>query len=363
MRHDVIAVQKKLGRKTAIVLPVLYPRELLTAMDVHAVELWGPPGPPRGPDAGRIPSWVCAVVRNALAFLASGGGEDADAILFPHTCDSIQALATLAPDFGGWGKPVLRYFHHRGGDRPGARAFVRAELQQLAVDLERLTGRPLSAPRLGSALALHGEIDRLRGLLLSLRAHLPQSDRDLYSLLRRGEFLWPDEHLAELEGAAAALGAGRVQHGLPLMVSGYVPDPMDLFDRLASAGAFVAADDYAAIGRRIPRSVPVCADPFATLVDRYFALPPCPTREADSGRRMDHLVNLYRQSGSEGLILHVPKFCEPEAFDVPAVYRRFAGIGAPVLYLESELETGLSVQAVTRIEAFVELVHARRGGK
>ncbi len=180
MRADTISARKKLGHKTVVVLPVHYPRELFTAMDVHTVELWGPPGPPCGPDAGRIQPYVCAVVRNALAFLASGGADAADAVLFPHTCDSIQGLATLAPDFGGWGKPALRFLHPKGEDGPAARAFVRAELAHLADELARLTGMPLALPRLAEAIGLHARIDRLRGELLSRRAFLDMADPALY---------------------------------------------------------------------------------------------------------------------------------------------------------------------------------------
>lgn len=68
MRADTISAWKKLGHKTVAVLPVHYPRELFTAMDVHTVELWGPPGPPRGPDAGRIQpyAWPEAQAYNRL---------------------------------------------------------------------------------------------------------------------------------------------------------------------------------------------------------------------------------------------------------------------------------------------------------
>jgi len=361
MRSATISARKRLGRKTVVVLPVHYPRELLTAMDVHAVELWGPPGPPRGPDAGRIQTYACAVVRNALAFLASGGADDADAVLFPHTCDSIQGLATLAPDFGGWGKPAFRFLHPKGGDGPAARAFVRAELERLADDLARLTGRPLAIPRLAEAIALHARIDRLRGELLSRRAYLPMSDHELYRLLRRGEFLGPEEHLEELSAAARGLGEERVLRGVPLMVTGYVPEPMTFFDLLASAGAFAAADDYAGVGRRVPLSpAPEGADPFDTLAAKAFTMPPCPTRGGDREGRMEYLESLYRRSGAAGLIVHVQKFCEPELFDVPAIRRRFAGIGAPLLILEGELEASLSGQVVTRVEAFVEMVDAGR---
>ena len=361
MRDATISSRKRLGRKTVVVLPVHYPRELFTAMDVHTVELWGPPGPPRGPDAGRIQAYACAVVRNALAFLASGGADAADAVLFPHTCDSIQGLATLAPDFGGWGKQALRFLHPKGRDGPAARAFVRAELSLLADRLAELTGRPLERPRLAGAIGLHARIDRLRGDLLSRRAFLDMTDSALYLLLRRGEFLVPEDHLAELGAAARTLGEERVQRGVPLMITGYVPEPMTLFDSLASAGAFVAADDYAAVGRRVPLSSPGGGgDPLDTLAAKAFAMPPCPTRGGDQDVRMEYLETLYRRSGSAGLIVHVQKFCEPELFDVPAIRRRFARIGAPLLYLEGELEASLSRQVVTRLEAFVEMVDARR---
>lgn len=360
MRSAAIARQKKLGRKTVIVLPVLYPRELLTAMDVHAVELWGPPGPPRGPGAGRIQGYVCAVARNAIAFLASGGGRDADAVLFPHTCDSIQGLATLVPDFGGWGKPAFRYLHPKGEDRPAARKFVRSELEGLAGDLARLTGRALETPRLSAAISLHASIDRLRADLLARRAYLPMTDAALYRLLRRGEYLWPGEHLEELAAAARTIRGDRVQRGVPLMITGYVPEPMSIFDLLEAAGAFVAADDYAAVGRRIPFLPPEAdGDPFDRLSAMPFRMPPCPTRTSDLRRRMDHLSSLYRLSGAAGVVVHLPKFCEPENFDVPAILHTFAEIDAPVLLLESELETELSAQAATRLEAFVELLKYR----
>ncbi len=357
MRSAAIALQKKRGRKTVIVLPVMYPRELLTAMDVHAVELWGPPGTPRGPEAGRIQSFVCAVARNAFAFLASGGGKDADAVLFPHTCDSIQGLATLAPDFGGWGKPAFRYQHPKGEDRPAARKFVRSELECLADGLSLLTGRPLDISRLRAAISLHAAIDRVRASLLSRRAFLDMTDAALYRLLRRGEYLWPGDHLEELERAAQELRGVPVQQGVPLMVTGYVPEPISVFDRLEAAGGYVAADDYAAVGRRIPLSLPREGDdPLERLAAMPFLLPPCPTRMADQRRRMEYLTSLYRRSGAAGLVVHVPKFCEPESFDVPAIFRAFAGIGAPVLHLETELETEMPAQAVTRIEAFMELI-------
>jgi benzoyl-CoA reductase/2-hydroxyglutaryl-CoA dehydratase subunit BcrC/BadD/HgdB len=358
MRRDhIIQQQQRHGRKALAVLPIHYPKELLTAMNILAVELWGPPGKPRGPDAGRIQTYVCAVVRNALAFLAAGGADAVDGVLFPHTCDSIQGLATQAPDFGGWGKRVFRFLHPKGDDRPSSRTFVRRELEALASELERLTDAPLDGDALGQAISLHREIHELRARLVDQRRHLAMDDLSLYTLLRRGEFLWPEDHLAELRESAATLEDEPIQRGAPVMITGLVPEPMTMLSALNDAGAFVVADDYAAVGRRIVRDHPEPAvDPLETLVDLQFAGPPCSTRTIAQQRRVDDLERTFERSGAAGLIIHMVKFCEPELFDVPLVRRRFEANGVPVLYLESELESTLTGQTVTRLEAFVEML-------
>jgi benzoyl-CoA reductase/2-hydroxyglutaryl-CoA dehydratase subunit BcrC/BadD/HgdB len=350
------------GRKAVAVLPIHYPKELLTALDLLAVEVWGPPGPPRGDAAGRIQPYVCAVVRNALAFLASGGADVADAALFPHTCDSIQQLATLAPDLGGWSKPALTFLHPRGDPtRPSARRFLGAELRALASRLEAIAGRRLEPDRLAAAIRLHREIDAQRAALLDGRARLPLDDRALYALLRRGEWLWPEDHLAALRAARAQLGTAP-RAALPVLVTGYFPEPAAFLDVLNGAGAFVAADDYACVGRRVIRETgapdaPV-GDPWEALLDRHAAAPPCPTRTADPAARARHLEALLDRSGARGVIVHVVRSCEPELFDVPVIRRLCAGRGVPLLYLEGELEAQLSGQAVTRVEAFAELLRA-----
>ncbi len=364
-RKDYIARQREVhGRRSVAVLPVHHPKELLTALDVLAVELWGPPGAPRGDAAGRLQPYVCAVARNALAFLASGGADVVDGVLFPHTCDTIQGLATLATDFGGWGKRAFTFLHPRGPSRPSARAFLEAELRSLAAALEPLAGRPLEPASLAAALRLHAEIDAERAALLDARPRVAMTDPELYALLRRGEWLWPGDHLGELRAARAAAVQDRpVGHGVPLLVSGYVPEPIATLEVLNRAGAYVAADDYAAVGRRVVRASPEAGpddDPWSLLVDRYWAAPPCPTRSADQGARMRHLEALLDRSGARGVLVHAVKFCEPELFDVPAIRRTFAARGVPVLVLEGELEAELSAQAVTRIEAFVEMLSAGR---
>ncbi len=333
-RGDYLAHQKRGGRSALGVLPIHYPKPLLTAFNLLAQEIWGPPGPPRGGASGRIQTYVCAVVRNAMAFLVSEQAAGLDALLFPHTCDSIQGLATQITDLGGWNRPSFVFQPPRLAIRDSARRFLDQELRSLAGELAAWTGQALTEARLAWALDLHGEIDALRLCLLASRARLPWSDPELYALLRRGEWLWPEDHLLELRAACQALAETPVQTGLPILVTGYVPEPPGILAALQEAGAFVAADDYAAVGRRVPRARsagPV--DPWARLAERQLAHPPCPTQGGPQGERMEHLLRLASESGARGVLVHLQTFCEPESFDVPAILRACSGRGLPVLVL------------------------------
>jgi benzoyl-CoA reductase/2-hydroxyglutaryl-CoA dehydratase subunit BcrC/BadD/HgdB len=362
-RVSYIRSQQDAGRRAVAVLPIHYPKPLLTALDILAVEMWGPPGPPRSPEAGRIQSYVCAVVRNALAFISSGAADIVDGLLFPHTCDSIQGLSTVAIDLGGWSKPSFRFFHSKGDDRPSARRFMDRELRALAAELEAFTGSTLDDRRLLEAILLHQEIDLLRAKLLDERSGLVMSDTELYAVLRRGEFLWPEDHLAELKRTAERVGSSPAMKGSPVLVTGIVPEPMSIFEAFDDAGLYVAADDYAAVGRRVGRRPPeTLDDSFAALIDLYFSAAPCPTRQANQQLRAEYLSGLLDRSGARGVVIHTLKFCEPELFDVPVIQRRFEGRGIPVLFLESELERELSGQVITRIEAFGEMLGRHRTG-
>ena len=361
-RNEHIASQRaRHGRRAVAVLPVHYPKEILTALDVLAVELWGPPGPPRGDEAGRLQAYVCPVARNALAFLAAGGADAVDGVLFPHTCDTIQGLATLAHDFGGWSRAALTFQHPRGPARPSARAFLLEEMRSLARDLEALAGRRLEPAKLAAAIDLHQEIDACRAALLDAGPRLAMTDGELYALLRRGEWLWPEDHLDELRAARASIQTTAARPGIGVLVTGYVPEPPALLDVLGGAGAYVAGDDYAAVGRRVVRSrVDARGDPWGALAERYWAAPPCPTRSADQAARMRHLASLLDRSGARGVIVHLVKFCEPELFDVPALRALCVARGLPLLQIDGELERELSAQSVTRVEAFVEMLSAGR---
>jgi len=182
-------------------------------------------------------------------------------------------------------------------------------------------------------------------------------DPELYAVLRKREWMSPKDFAIELRLLEKALDASTSPlGGTRLLVSGMVPEPVDFLELLDAAGAFIAADDYAAIGRRLPLHDLDEAgwSPIDRLVQRMLDTAPCPTRTADPWRRLAWLIELAKQAEVRGAILHTVRSCEPELFDVPILRRGLKEAGIEVLHLETELEEKASGQTATRIEAFVE---------
>jgi benzoyl-CoA reductase/2-hydroxyglutaryl-CoA dehydratase subunit BcrC/BadD/HgdB len=351
------------GRPTVLAFPALYPREILTALGLCAWEQWAPREPSSaGAAGGKMQPYLCPTVRGAHALLAAGE-HGACAVVVPHTCDSMQGLATLGRDMGACSVPVVPFRHPRGPDRPSARVFLRAEVLAFAAELGRAVDRELDPSRLAAAIELHRRVERSLARVLAERARLAASDAELYATLREWEWMHPEDFALRVEALEQRIDPGAARRpGVPLLVSGMVPEPEGFFEALEQAGGWAAADDYAAVGRRLPaHGEKAGADPVGCVVDRLLSTAPCPTRYHDASARVAHLVSRARRAGAAGVVLHTVKFCEPELFDVPLMRGGLEKAGLKVLHVETELEQRVPGQIATRLEAFCEMLS--RGGE
>ena len=344
-----------------LAFPALYPREVLTALGLCVWERWSDPPVTDSADAGKLQGYLCPTVRGAQAVLAAKD-HGARAAIIPHTCDSTQGLASITKSTPSWEIPVVTLRHPRGTDRAAARRFLRAEVEAFMAALESLFDRKLELGKLASAIDLHRELEAQLARVLRGRPSLEMSDQDLYDTIGQLTYRHPTDMIELLRPIADRTQRSHRREGIGLVASGMVPEPNGFFEVLEDAGGYIAADDYAVFGRRLPiRDVPTGPDPIGTVVERLLAMPPCPTRSSDVGTRIVHLERLARQSGARGVVLHTVKFCEPELFDVPSLRRGLEDKGLKVLHIETEFEPSVTGQLATRIEAFLEMLGEEKG--
>jgi len=352
-RIQVIREHQSAGGRVAAVYPIHYPRALFRAFGVLPVEVWGPPSADREPAGAHVQVYACSIVHCGLGFLLSGGLEIADLIVVPHGCDSLQGLGSVLLDFQPPRQPVGTFYIPRG-EGSAAADFLVAEIRTLYRFLAAHTGAAPTDDEVMACIEREERADAALARLFAERRALPLDNRAFYRVVRAREYL-PAERFLEVCDATLASRTGGADGGVPVVLSGIVPEPMEVLDALTDAGATVVADDLACCGRRI-YPAGSSTDPFRRMAERLLRGPPDCTRGSAVGARIDHLRRLVRDSGARAVLFVEPKFCEPELFYLPLQRDALEADGVHTITLEVDVGDPLGMQAVTRIEALLETV-------
>lgn len=355
-RSEYLKNKAQAGDKIMGVLPALYPKELLWAFDILPAEIWDPPGDILLANA-HLQTTICPVVKRSLEFIL----KDSDIInagyLFPHTCDSLQNLATQVKDLIAIPAPVFTFYNPKGDFNKASRAFYKETLLNFQETLEQHHG-PLDPKKLKDACQLGHHIDAQLQALQNARMldRLTLTNLEYFQLIRAGEYLHPEEYLKNLKKIQIH-EKPLVNNQARLLISGILPPSNDMLSFLDELKVSLVTQDLLSGSRRIPITVmddPL--DPIEYLTDRFFLLPPCSTKAGSLHERLQYLKKLIDKSRSRGVLFNMVKFCEPELFDHRFLVKAVKDMGLPTLTLETELQPQLSGQEKTRIEAFVEML-------
>ncbi|NQT61822.1 MAG: 2-hydroxyacyl-CoA dehydratase [Candidatus Marinimicrobia bacterium] len=355
-RSEYLKALAQSGQKIMGVLPALYPREILWAFDIHAAEIWDPPGELLHANA-HLQTTICPIVKKSLEFILKEPDIINAGYLFPHTCDSLQNLGTQVKDLIGVSLPVYTFYNPKGSFNNTTTKYYQDILKNFQSTLEASYG-PLDPEKLLAACVLSHNIDShlLAIQLARMTDHLSLNNLEYFKLMRAQEYLLPTDYLSLLE-QVDILDQPSETPRARLMVSGILPPTSEILEFLDELGVSIVADDLLAVSRRIPKfpmDVPV--SPLDYLTDRFFILPSCSTRGGDLDERLHHLSKLMNASQAQGMLFNMVKFCEPELFDHRLLVKTLREKSIPVLTLETELESHISGQDKTRIEAFTELL-------
>ena len=360
-RKEIIKNFKDSGGKIAAVFPIHYPRSLFRAFRILPVEVWGPPLQEIDQASLHLQSYVCSLVRCGLSFLLEQEPGTIDLIVVPHTCDSLQGLGSLLLDFIELPQTVITFYIPRTQDQV-AHSFLSNEFKMLYDRLVKITGLTPSDNDLMEAIKIEEKADLMLAELARQRQELALSDQEYYQWIRTREYL-PAEQFTEISHLLLKSPNSeelinkkpRVTTSIPVVISGIVPEPMEIFKFLSSIGLVVVEDDLACCGRRLyPEGTET--NPLLRMAERIVQGPPDETRGSSIQERLRILIKKVKNSGSKGVIFYTLKFCEPELFDIPHLRNGLLQAGIPSTEVEFDLSEPLPGQLLTRLEAFKEMV-------
>ncbi|MGA1872046.1 MAG: double-cubane-cluster-containing anaerobic reductase [Thermoplasmatota archaeon] len=362
------------GGKIVGTLCVMVPLELIYAAGGEAVRMCSGYYEPVHPanellgDAG-----LCPMVKSTLGtkMVSSNPLVDLiDLVAGPATCDGKMKLAEILED---WVPVVMMNIPRVKVGDTSSDLWVK-ELIHLKRNLEDLTGRQIRKRALIAEIKKWNEANQHWSELLEMRKSQkpPISGRDAMLVVQATQFdhigRWNKkvrELIAELREIqkkglfAGEEGAARVLlSGSPMMYPNFkIPSIIE------ESGGTIVTDELCT-GYRLMAD-PVMVDGlskkeiYQALADRYFfpCTCPCFSPNDERVRRMKEAIKAF---GIEGVVFHTLRGCHLNNLEATKIELSLREEGIPMLKLESEYDEGDIEQVRTRVEAFVEMIKARR---
>ena len=145
------------------------------------------------------------------------------------------------------------------------------------------------------------------------------------------------------------------------MVAGSVLTNPEFIKSIEDQGALVVTDELCTSTRYW--SDPVVLDgngsPLQAIARRYLNNFPC-ARMYPSDERFSRILDMVREFRVDGVVSETIRYCVPYAHDVPLLIERLQAVGVPTLALDVEYGTSGSGQIQTRVQAFLEMIEAKR---
>ncbi len=356
-----LAEKKSEGRKIVGSPLADVPSEMIHAAGLFPVTILGTNRPIVKAGA-HLPDNACSLSRSNLELVLNYQPKSFDGFVFPQVCDTTQHLSdiwkmTIPSEF------FMSFLIPRQVDRPSARRWFYAETMRLKSQLEKYVGHSISNEAVFESARLYNEARRLLREIYRAKRAYPASltNRGLFDLIRSFCYMDPKDLIPYLkvlveEFPKDAAGDGNVK----AVLSGIVVEPSQLLNILDELNVSIVGDDLTVGTRMIAYDVPELDDPIEALTTRHFNKSPfSPIRDVGT-RLYDHLLELYEESGADGIIFFHIKFCESQDYDLPDLKRIMRERKIPMIVLDTEYQSVTKAQTKTRLEAFIESLYGER---
>ncbi len=367
LRIEELLKAKAEGRRVIGTFCLYVPEELILAVDGIAVGLCA--GAAVGTEQAEryLPRNTCALIKSFFGFKLAGlcpYTESCDLVIGETTCDGKKKAYEIFGEFKN--TFVLEVPHMKGSE--DKRLWL-GELKRLAAKLEEVSGRAITAEGLKRGIrtvnAKRAALQRLARLRAARLA--PISGLDALLINQVAFYDDPPRFTAqvnaicdELEGRVAR-GEGVAPADAPrLLISGCpMAAPNWKVPAIVEQAGAVIVGEESCVGARGTRDLvaetgETVDEMLAAIAERYLNIDcACFTPNTE---RLDHIVEMARGLGADGVLHYALLFCTPYLMEARGVRERLRQEGIPLLEVETDYSMEDTAQLSTRVQAFLEML-------
>jgi benzoyl-CoA reductase subunit C len=305
----------------------------------------------------------CSFSRSCLQLGLKSEYAFLDGVVGGSTCDGARRLFDL---WRYYLKPAffqVLTVPRKSSDR--AHALYYSQVLEFKNHLEEYMGVKISDGDLIKATLIMNESRSLLRELYELRKldePLINGQETLEVLLN--SFQTPKEqfnsNLRDLISELKKSGKGYKAKSRLMLIGSVLTNP-EFIKSIEELGVIVVTDELCTSTRYWydPVILENADNPLEAISRRYLNNFPC-ARMYPSTDRFDRIVKLAREARVDGIISQTIRYCVPYAHDIPLLSSRLKTENLPLLSLDVEYGTSGSGQIRTRVQAFLEMLEARK---
>lgn len=305
----------------------------------------------------------CSFSRSCLQMGLRGEYSFLDGVVGGSTCDGARRLFDL------WRNYIGTPFHHvltvPRKYTEKAHALYYYEVAQFRQHLEDFLDFKITDEALYGSIQVYNESRKLLRELYELRKldSPPITGAETMEVVN-ASFRMPKEifnewlrNLLEEISASGNTHSGRAR----IMLVGSVLTNPEFIKSIEDQGGLVVTDELCTSARYWGDLVVLdgAKSPLEAISRRYLNNFPC-ARMFPSDERFNRIINFARDFKVDGVISQIVRYCVPYCHDLPLLTKRLKAQGISTLALDVEYGTSGSGQIQTRVQAFLEMLEAKR---
>ena len=306
------------GKRVIGVGPYYVPEEFVYAAGAVPFGVWGCMG--TAFEARKyFPPFYCSLCQMTLEMGLAGKLDGLSGYMTAALCDTQRAFSQNWRAGVGNAIPLIFVSQPQNRATDFGRAYALESYRQVAHEVEECAHGIIDDDSLAEAIRLYNEWRAAMRTFVKLAGAHPAevSVQARLAVINAGYYIDKAEHLEQVRKLNAALealpeSAARYRR---IVLSGILEDIPAITQMLDEQGFAVVADDLAKESRAFELQVPESGSPWEALANAFCALEGDSLLYDPEKTHMKKVVDLVCESGAQGVVLLLAKFCDPEEFD------------------------------------------------
>ncbi len=372
-RYEELKKLKESGKKVIGVFCIQVPDELIYAAGAIPLRMECGFYDCISPAEEIIPKNTCPLIKSSVGFnllKINPLFQLCDLLIVPTTCDGKKKMIDILSDY----HQIWPLTLPDDKDNPESRNFWVEQILMLKSKLEKFTGNTITKDKLKSSVQkLHNRTALVRKIFdIRKDRKIVITGRDFYTVMQVAFFDDIDRWMSNVNSLITEISNNQKNNILimpentpriHITGSSLVWPNMKLLHTIEEAGAVVVSDDICSMGQYFYN--PAELDDWSmksmidAIADKYMLPTVCPIF-VHSDDRIDRLLELSEQFNVDGIVYHILRLCQVYDYEFSKVYRVLEKRNMPIIKIETEYSEEDAGQVKTRIEAFIEMIEAKK---